>query len=131
MSTQHPNAELMQKVYAAFGEGDVEKAGSYWTEDAIHHYPGRNPLAGSHRGLAETTSFANRMFELTNGRIQMEVLDIGASDGYAYARVRTQYERDGKSLDMPFINIMRITDGKISEFWTYPDDQHAVDEFWS
>jgi ketosteroid isomerase-like protein len=130
MST-HPNAQLMEKVYAAFGAGDTAKAATYWTEDAVHHYPGRNALAGSHRGLDETTAFATKMFELTNGRIRMQVVDIGASDDYAYARVQTQYERDGKSLDMPFVNIMRITDGKISEFWTYPDDQHAVDEFWS
>jgi ketosteroid isomerase-like protein len=128
---QHPNVELMQKVYDAFGVGDLATASSYWTDDAVHYYPGRSILAGTHKGLEETTAFATKMFELTGGRITMETLDIGASDGYAFALVRTRYERDGKSLDMPFVNIARISDGKIAEFWTYPHDQYAVDEFWS
>ena len=127
---EHPNAALLRKVYDAFGVGDVETAGRYWTEDAVHHYPGRSRLAGSHKGLAETTAFAQQMFELTEGNIGMEVLDISASDHYAYALVRTRYQRGDVVLEMPFVNVMRIEDGLIAEFWTYPQDQYAVDEFW-
>jgi len=127
---QHPNVELLRKVYDAFGVGDLATASSFWTDDCMHHYPGKSVLAGSHKGLDETTAFAMKMFELTGGRIAMETLDIGASDDYAFALVRTRYERDGKVLDMPFVNVARISDGKIAEFWTYPNDQYAIDEFW-
>lgn len=132
----HPNIQLMQNVYDAFGRGDVDTAASYWTQDCTHHYPGRSPLSGSHSGLQATIDFAGKMFELCEGRLTMEVLDIGASDDFAYARVITSYARrtpagEEKKVDMPFINIMRITDGKISEFWTYPADQYAMDEFWT
>jgi uncharacterized protein len=127
-----PTVELMKKVYAAFGRGDVEEAGKYWTTDAVHHYPGRSHLAGSHKGLDETTAFATKMFEITQGRVQMDVLDIGGSADYAYAVLHTRYERDGgRTLDMPFVNVARIEGGLIAEFWTYPSDQYAVDEFWA
>lgn len=129
--SQHPNVELMQKVYASFGSGDVNTAAQYWTEDAVHHYPGRSPLAGDHKGLAETTAFANKMFELTEGKLHMEVTEIGASDNHAFAVLQTRYERKGRTLEMPFVNVARIEDGRIAEFWTYPDDVYAIDEFWN
>jgi uncharacterized protein len=128
--SEHPNVQLMKNVYDAFTVGDLERAGSYWTEDCVHHYPGRSQLAGSHKGIEEATAFATRMFELTGGNIRMEILDIGASDDRAFAVVRTFYGRDGKSLDMHFINVAQVRDGKISEFRTFPEDQYAVDEFW-
>jgi ketosteroid isomerase-like protein len=129
--TDHPNVMLMRNVYAAFGTGDVDTAGTYWTEDAVHHYPGRNPLSGEHHGLADSTAFANKMWELTDGNIKMDVLEIGASDNHAFALLQTRYERKGHVLEMPFVNIARIEDGKIAEFWTYPDDVYATDEFWN
>jgi uncharacterized protein len=128
----HPNVVLMRKVYEAFTKGDVETAATFWTDDCVHHYPGRNPLSGSHQGIDSANEFAGKMFELTRGRIEMTIGEIGASEGYAFALVQTKYQRDGKDdLLMPFINVAQIRDGKISEFWTYPDDQHATDEFWS
>jgi len=93
--TEHPNIELMSKVYAAFGTRRRGNAGSYWTEDAVHHYPGHNPLSGEHKGLAESIAFANKIFELTEGKLRMDVLEIGASDNHAFALLHTHYERKG------------------------------------
>ncbi|HEX5402936.1 MAG TPA: nuclear transport factor 2 family protein [Pseudonocardiaceae bacterium] len=129
--SEHRNVELMHKVYAAFGTGDVDTAGSYWTEDAVHHYPGHNPLSGEHHGLAESIAFAKQMFELTQGKLHMETVEIGASENHAFALLRTHYERNGRVLDMPFINVARIENGRIAEFWTYPNDVYAMDEFWN
>ncbi|HEX4721461.1 MAG TPA: nuclear transport factor 2 family protein [Pseudonocardiaceae bacterium] len=128
---EHPHIQLMRKVYAAFGSGDVQTAGSYWTEDAVHHYPGNNPLSGEHKGLDESIAFANKIWELTEGKLRMDVLEIGASDGHAFALLQTRYERKGHVLEMPFVNVARIEDGKIAEFWTYPNDVYATDEFWN
>ncbi|HEY7432634.1 MAG TPA: nuclear transport factor 2 family protein [Streptosporangiaceae bacterium] len=124
------NIKLMQSVYDAFTVGDLEKAASFWTADCVHHYPGRGPLAGSHAGVDQAIAFATKMFELTDG-VEMDVLDVAASDDYAYALLNTRYHKAGQILEMRFINISRIRDGKIAEFWTYPDDQYAVDEFWA
>jgi ketosteroid isomerase-like protein len=128
---EHPNVQLMKAVYAAFTTGDLARAGSYWTPDAVHHYPGRSPLSGTHKGLAEATAFATKMYELTGGNVRTDVLDIGASDTYAFAVLHTRYQRGDRSIEMPFINVARVEGGKIAEFWTYPDDQYAIDEFWN
>ena len=116
--TDHPNVQLMEKVYAAFGTGDVETAGTYWHEDSVHHYPGKNPLSGEHVGIEDSTAFANKMWELTNGNLRMEVKEIGGSDNHAFAILETHYERKGLVLDMPFINVARIVDGKICLLYT-------------
>ncbi|HEY0804758.1 MAG TPA: nuclear transport factor 2 family protein [Pseudonocardiaceae bacterium] len=128
---EHPHIQLMRKVYAAFGSGDVQTAGSYWTEDAVHHYPGNNPLSGEHKGLDESIAFANKIWELTEGKLAMEIREIGASEGHAFALLHTHYERKGRVLEMPFVNVARIEGGKIAEFWTYPNDVYATDEFWN
>lgn len=129
--SEHPNVELMRKVYAAFGSGDVETAATYWTEDAVHHYPGRNPLSGEHKGIEESTAFANKIWELTGGKLRMDVLEIGGSENHAFALLQTRYERKGRVLEMPFVNVAKIENGKIAEFWTYPNDVYATDEFWN
>lgn len=128
---EHPHVRLMRAVYAAFGSGDVETASTYWKPDAVHHYPGRNPLSGDHYGLEESVSFANKLFELTDGKMHMEPWEIGASENHAFALLHTRYERKGKVLEMPFVNVARIEDGKIAEFWTYPHDVYATDAFWN
>ena len=127
----NPNVQLMEKVYAAFGTGAVETAGTYWHEDSVHHYPGKNPLSGEHVGIKDSTAFANKMWELTNGNLRMEVKEVGGSDNYAFAVLETHYERKGLVLDMAFINVALIVDGLIKEFWTYPNDVYALDEFWN
>jgi ketosteroid isomerase-like protein len=129
--SDNPNVQLMEKVYAAFGVGDVETAGTYWHEDSVHHYPGKNPLSGEHVGIEDSTAFANKMWELTNGNLRMDVKEVGGSDNYAFAVLETHYERKGLVLEMPFINVALIVDGKIKEFWTYPNDVYALDEFWN
>lgn len=129
--SEHPNVQLMEKVYASFGVGDVETAATYWHEDSVHHYPGRNPLSGEHVGIEDSTAFANKMWELTGGNMRMDVKEIGGSDNHAFAILETHYERKGLVLDMAFINVAKIVDGKIKEFWTYPNDVYAIDEFWN
>jgi ketosteroid isomerase-like protein len=130
--TVHPNVELMRNVYDAFTKGDVETAASYWTPDCVHYYPGHSPLSGEHRGVESAIAFAGQMFEMTQGQIEMEVLDIGASDDHAFAVLNTKYNRPGKGpLEMRFVNVAAIRNGKIASFWTYPDDQYAIDEFWA
>ncbi len=127
----HPNARVMEEVYAAFTVGDVQKAAGFWTQDCVHYYPGTSELSGAHSGIESALAFAGRMFEICQGRIQMEIKEIGASETMAFATVFTRYEREGKKLEMPFINVARIENGLIAEFWTYPDDVYAIDEFWA
>jgi uncharacterized protein len=127
----HPNVELMRSVYDAFTKGDVETAASYWTPDCVHYYPGHSVLSGAHEGVQSAIEFAGKMFELTHGQIQMEVLDIGASDEHAFAVLNTKYAKGDRHLEMRFVNVAAIRGGKIASFWTYPDDQYAIDEFWN
>ncbi len=124
------NMEVMQEVYAAFTRGDVETAAGYWRDDCTHFYPGHSPLAGAHRGIESALGFAGRMFEITEGQIEMTILDLGASEAAAYARVHTAYRKGDLHLEMMFVNISTIVDGQIQDFWTLPEDQYAVDEFW-
>lgn len=45
------------------------------------------------------------------------------------ATVRAQ--RDGKSLESTYTQVVHLRDGKVSESWIQRGDQHVVDNFWA
>ena len=38
----HPNATLLRKGYAAFGQGDMATLTDLFSEDVVWHFPGNN-----------------------------------------------------------------------------------------
>lgn len=57
--------------------------------------------------------------------------EILANDDYAVALVRFSGERDGKALEDTGVQVFRITNGKISERWSYPGDLYKTDDFFA
>ena len=67
----HINEQFARSETDAALKGDLEGMLAHYTEDVLHHYLGRNPLSGTHRGkdgirewvqkidtlLGETSSF--------------------------------------------------------------------------
>jgi uncharacterized protein len=48
--TEHANAELFRRGYAAFQAGDLDTVRSLLADDVIWHNPGSNHLSGEYRG---------------------------------------------------------------------------------
>jgi ketosteroid isomerase-like protein len=46
----HPNEVHARSEMEAALCGDFEGMLAHYAEDAVQHYPGRNPLSGTHRG---------------------------------------------------------------------------------
>ena len=49
--TEHANAELFRRSYAAFQAGDLDTVRSLLADDVIWHNPGSNHLSGDYRGV--------------------------------------------------------------------------------
>lgn len=127
----HPNEELFRKGLDAFKSGDMEVLNGLFADDVIWHVPGRGPLAGDHKGKEEVFAFFAKTMELTGGTFKLEVHDVLANDEHGIAMVTTTGTREGKSLHNNGVQIVHVKDGKVTESWLHPDDQYAVDEFWS
>jgi hypothetical protein len=82
--TTHPNVALMQAGYDAYASSDLEALSDQIHDDFLFHFPGRNPLAGDYRGLAEVIKFFARQLELTAGDFTVVPQTILADDETGY-----------------------------------------------
>jgi uncharacterized protein len=129
--TDHPHIEVFRRTYAAFTKGDMKALAEVFAEDVFWHTPGRNPLSGDYEGRDATFASFEREFELSGGTYTVEVHDVLANDNHTVALLRSTAQRDDKTLDMNYVLVFHIGDGKITEGWEFWTDQAALNEFWS
>ena len=127
----HPNAELLKAHIDALARGDLPEAMSFYTDDAVFHYPGRNPLSGDYRGKDEVLGLLGRAFELTDGSFRPEVHDILVGDDHVAALTIVHAARAGMPVEWQSVDLYHVRDGKITEHWVHEVDQELVDRFWS
>ena len=129
----HPNEVAVRGAFAAFNRGDIDALRSqYWAEDIRFHVPGRSPLAGDYKGVAQVLEFVGRLSEASEGTFRAEpVHDVLVNDEQAVALFTSRAERAGKHFEDNTILVFRIRDGKITEQRAYPADLYAWDEFFS
>ena len=128
----HPNEDVVRETFAAFGRGDVDAAQKHWAEDIRFHVPGRNPRAGDYEGIEQVRQFyAGLAEDVTGGTVSSELHDVLANDEHAVVLMTIHRERAGKQWDDNTVVVYHIRNGKITEVWSHPTDQYAVDEFLS
>ncbi len=124
------NAAVLRRLLGAFNEGDMETVRGSFAEDAVWHVPGKSQLAGDHQGPDAIGVFIGSVVEMGQGTLQLELLDLMASEDHGVIWQRATAERDGKTLDHVEALVCRIRDGKVAEVWHRPE-QSAFDEFFS
>ena len=128
----HPNEELVQKGYKAFGEGDMETLGSLYAPDAVHSATGNNPLSGDYKGVDDILAYYGRLFELSGGTFTAELKSATAEgDDKVVATHRNKAQRGDKTLDQDETLTFTISDGKITHIGESHSDPAAYDAFWS
>ena len=126
----HPNAELLRAHLDAMAQGDIPTAMSFYSDDVVFHYPGRNPLSGDHRGKDQVLALMGRVMQMTDGTFRPDVHDILASDDHVAALVTVHASRGGTPAEWQSVDLYHVRDGKISEHWVHEVDQDLVDRFW-
>ena len=125
-------AEVMKRYVEAFKRKDWEAATAFWADDIVLHAQGRHPLAGDFFGKQAFFDHVGQVSAQLGGTIELvEVYDVMFSAEHAVAWVKERAVRGGRSLVFDRVNVYRMSDGKITELWTYDSDPYALDEFWS
>ncbi|MGH2683864.1 MAG: nuclear transport factor 2 family protein [Actinomycetota bacterium] len=127
----HPNEELIQKGYDAFGKGDLDALNDLFADDIKWHTPGRSPIAGDLEGRDAVYGQFAKIAELSGGSFRLEIHDMLANDEHGVALVTAMGDRGGRSFSDNQVHVFHIKGGKVTEFWGHPGDQYAADEFWS
>ena len=128
---EHPNVALLRKGYDAFAKGDMPTLTDVFAEDVVWHLPGRNPVSGVHRGREAVFAGFAKFFELSGGTLKLDDHTILGDDDHAVALNRATASRAGKKLDLLGVDVYHIRNGKVTEFWSFSEDQRIDDEFWS
>ncbi len=127
----HPNATLLRNGYEAFGKGDMATITELFSEDVVWHAPGDNQISGLHRGRDAVFAIFAKTTQLSGGTFKIEVHDALANDEHAVALTRGTASRQGKQYDSLEAAAYHISNGKVTEFWSFPGNQRLADEFWS
>jgi ketosteroid isomerase-like protein len=129
---EHPNAQLVRRLFEAFAARDAATVGQLIPDDAVWRFPGRvGGLAGEHRGRDAIIRFLTQALTLTNGTFSIELTDVTASDGYAVALFTGHGKRGDRQLNNPTCLKIRIRDGQLEEFDEFVWDLDQVEHFWS
>ena len=126
---EHPNAALIRRFYETlFAGGDYRSTlADFFSEDVVWHLPGRHAASGEHRG--RDAVFATMAY--FDGSVQLELHDVLASDNHAAALLRATGARKGKKYRALEMDVFHIAGGRITEFWSFSEDQRLTDEYWA
>src|SRR3989441_8868593 len=105
---EHPNAALVERLYAAFDAGDAESLKKLIAEDAVWHVPGSTEISGDHRGHEAIFAYFQKLAELSGGTFRAELVGPLASDMHAPAFAAAIGERGERVLEQTDLLLPRI-----------------------
>jgi ketosteroid isomerase-like protein len=122
----HPNEALARREMELIKAGDLEALEDIYAPDLVIHYPGRNPLSGTHTAEAFLSRFEAL---LGDGTLTRELHDALGSDEHAVQLLQVSASARGRSHSWNAVAVLHVRDGRFSECWLHIDDQYALDEF--
>jgi len=125
----HPNAELVERLFGAFGR-DRGALAAALVDDAVWRVTGANRMAGEYRGREAILAFLRETAVLTNGTYRAELRYAVADDERAVAVYRATGGRDGRTIDIDQALFCVVRDGRLAEITAVPFDGAAFDAFW-
>ncbi len=127
--TEHPNAELSRRVFAAFGK-DAKAISAALARDVVWRVPGSTVMSGEYRGRREVVDFLRRTAIETGGTYRSGLHTVFADDDWAVAIYRASGRRNGIDLDVEQALVIRMCDGLWQDVTAVPLDS-AFERFWS
>jgi ketosteroid isomerase-like protein len=127
--TEHPNAALTRRVFAAFGK-DAMAISAALARDIVWRVPGHTVMSGEYRGRREVVEFLRRTGVETGGTYRSELHTVFADDDWAVAIYRATGRRNGIDLDVDQAFVIRCRDGRWQEVTAVPLDS-AFERFWA
>lgn len=132
MSMTHPNFNLIDQFFDAYGRHDLTALRAVLAADAVWVFPGRNRFSGTHRGAEGIAAFFDAMGGVMGqSNVKAESLFREANDSYVVESQHVWTNRaDGPNLDTQWCVRWQFADGKIVEGRHFAADQYATDEFF-
>ena len=123
------STEIATAYFRAIGEGDREALTALLADDITYNFPGRSSFATSYHGRDEVLAYLDRLRDVTDGSLSVEILDVMTSDRLATGFVRATATRNGATFSWQLVAVIVPENNAITEISLFYDDQYGVDEF--
>lgn len=127
----HPNLERARLGYEAFANGDMATLNDVISDDVVWHNGGNSPLSGDYVGKEAVFGLFATLAQETAGSFKNDVHDMLANDDHGVALVTTTGTRGDKTLEGRSVHVFHMDAGVLTEFWAFPENQSAFDDFWA
>ncbi len=131
MTSEHPNAVVLRRLYDAYARRDKETICELIAEDCTWNVPGRGPKSGTHRGREAILELFRDLMRASKGSARIEVDDIVANDRHAIVLQTGRATIEGRTSELKEVLVHTIRDGQVAEMWEYQYDLYAFDEMMS
>jgi len=133
LSMSHPNLDLIDRFFAAYGSRDHEGLRNVLAEHATWSFPGHHRLSGTKVGIDAIVAFFDGMGNVMGrSNPSIEKLITGVNDAYVAEcqHIRTS-RADGPNLDQQLCVLWSFENGKIVAGRHLAADQDAIDTFFT
>jgi len=128
--SQHPNAALIRDALRAVARGESETLKQLCADGIQWHATGRTPWSGDHEGIEAVLDCLARVGEAADV-FDVDLTDLLVSEERAATVMQVSARRGDRRLEVQFVILYRIAEGKVGEMWSAPLDPHATDAFWA
>ena len=128
---QAANVKIAGEYFQAIQKGDFDKVGRILDKKVVWHQPGFNQFSGTHKGRDAVFKMLGGMTEASQGTFAIDKVNGLMPNGDKVAApIHFSGKRDGRSMSMDGVDVLRFKHGKVVEVWLYSGDQAAEDAFW-
>ncbi|MEU9593838.1 nuclear transport factor 2 family protein [Streptomyces sp. NPDC048219] len=129
LSAAERNMALVDRFFQTYAAYDLETMrNEILAPDVRWHIPGRHPLSGTHEGVDEVIAFFDR---LGSAGFKADRIYFGADDDRVVDVHRGWSEvGDGHDIDMTWVLVWRIENGRVVEATNFAQDQASADAFF-
>jgi ketosteroid isomerase-like protein len=120
----------VERVFAAFGGGDVRALYEVIAEDAVWIVNGTVPVAQEYRGRKRIFELFREVRRLTDGTYLSELRWALADRAHAVAVYRARGRRLGRELDIDQVLLIEHVNGVWRRIVAIPSDPPAFEAFW-
>jgi ketosteroid isomerase-like protein len=120
--------EALERLYDAFGRGDMEAVGAWFTDDIAWRVNGPSPVAGSYEGPDAVFAFFGRMMDQYEGTLRVDVTSMVADEQHGFVGVRESATRPDE-VTYGGVHAWRFRDGRCCGFESFYDDSYR--DFWT
>lgn len=132
MKIENTNKEIVKKYFDSLSSGDFTVLEEIFAKDIIWHQPGLSPLSKSYFGVKEVFNLFTDFMTISQGTFKIyEVKSIMINNDLVTTTLSFSAFKNGKSISMEGVDIMKIQNGQIKEVWLFSSDQKAEDSFWT